>query len=243
MKAMAIKLVFLALAGALASACSFGTGTPIVLKADLEADIAEIVKEAGVQPESVTCRGDLVGEVGQTTQCEIEASPVDALLAPIVTVTGVDSTVNWELKPALTQQQLERTVAAGANEAMGKAPDSVSCESGLEGEKGNVAYCNVTADGATVRRTIEVTNVDGLAMDHRVLPMLTKAMVEEALQNELTAQFGLRPDAVTCSGDLEGRIGKTVECIVVTGPESQTLVLTVESLHGDQILWRYEPAS
>jgi hypothetical protein len=245
MKIMAIALISLVVAGAPVSACSSSTGTgpPTVSKADLEAEITKIVKEVGVTPESVTCRDDLVGEVGQSTQCEIEAAPLEALLAPIVTVTSVeDSKVNWQLTPALTQKQVERTVADAVKQTSGTAPDSVSCESGLAGETGNEAHCNVTTDGATVRRTMRVTKVENLEMNYRLLPMLTRAQLEQSLLNELAPQIGQRPDTVTCSGDLDGWEGNTVECTAVAGPESEDFLLTVDSVNGEQILYHYEPA-
>lgn len=134
MKTMAIALS-LAFGGAVVSGCA--TGPPVVSKADIEADLAEIVREAGAEPEWVKCRDDLVGEVGQSTRCEVEATPTELLLAPIVTVTSVEAPkVNWEYKPAVTQRQLERQVADMVEQGSGNAPDSVSCESGLEGEKG-----------------------------------------------------------------------------------------------------------
>jgi hypothetical protein len=109
MKTMAIALS-LAFGGAVVSGCA--TGPPVVSKADIEADLAEIVREAGAEPEWVKCRDDLVGEVGQRTRCEVEATPTELLLAPIVTVTSVEAPkVNWEYKPAVTQRQLERQVA------------------------------------------------------------------------------------------------------------------------------------
>ena len=241
MKTVASALVFLAFLGA--SACSSNSGPRGVPKADLEAEITKIVNEVGVKPESVTCRDDLVGEVGRTTQCEIEASPANALLAPIVTVTSVDSMIHWDLKPALTQHQLERRMVGGDGLPPGTAADSVSCESGLEGEEGNVAYCHIAIGGESLRRAVEVVKVNNLALNFQMLPMLTRAEVEDSLLKELGPPVGLRPDAVTCAGDLQGKIGETVDCVVVAGPETADYLVTVESVERDnQIFFRYEPA-
>ena len=51
----------------------------------------ERLAEASEQPESVTCKGDLVGEVGKTVRCEVVMSATNSF-EPIVTVTGVDGT-------------------------------------------------------------------------------------------------------------------------------------------------------
>jgi hypothetical protein len=239
MKTVAIALS-LALLGAVASGCQAGDKT--VTKADIEADIAELVREGGGDPKSVTCGDSLGVVVGQSTQCEVEATPVSFLLAPIVTVTSVEGgKVNWEYKPALTQKQLERQVVEEVKEMSGKAPDSVSCDGGLKGEKGYIAYCQITADGQTLRRPIKVTNVDGLTMSRQMLPMMTRRMVEQSLRNELTPQIGPL-DAVTCAGDLIGEVGSTVKCTIKTAPGYQNLLITVESATlAGEFRWRYEP--
>jgi len=63
--------------------------------------------------------------------------------------------------------------------------DSVSCESGLDGKVGAQAYCDVTAGGATTRRTIEVSSVSGLSMKYGPVPVLAKTVVEGSLLFQL----------------------------------------------------------
>ena len=120
---------------------------------------------------------------------------------------------------------------------------SVSCESGLEGKVGTVAHCDVDAGGVRLRRTVKVSDVDGLMMNFDVVPVLTKAEVESSLLDELEAQVGQRPDSATCSGDLEGKPGNTVECTIVAGPDIQTFTLTVSTVNGSKINYSYEPKS
>jgi Domain of unknown function (DUF4333) len=129
-------------AGALVSGCSVNLGAdgkPTVSKGSLQTDIADRLTAAGEQPESVTCKEDLVGEVGKTARCEVVMSPTNSF-EPVVTVTRVDgTTVDYEMTPAVSKEQLEQAMSRLVTAAAGVQVDSVSCESGLQGNVGAVA--------------------------------------------------------------------------------------------------------
>ena len=230
--------------GAVLSGCSFSAGvnaTPSVSKDALQKDIADQLTQAGEPPESVTCNEDLVGEVGKTTRCEVVMGPTNSF-EPVVTVTGIDgSTINYEMRPALSKDQLDKAVSRLVSDAEGVQVDSMSCESGLEGEVGAVVSCDLDAGGVQLRRMVEVTSVEGLMLNFDVLPALTQAAVESSLLDELEGQVGQRPDSAECSGDLEGKPGKTVDCTIVAGPETTSFTLTVNTVEGTTINYSYEP--
>jgi hypothetical protein len=234
----------LATAWALVSGCDANVGiggTPAVGRDALQTDIAARLAKTGKQPQSVTCKENLVGEVGKTTRCEVVMSPTNSF-APVITVTGVDgSAINYEMSPSVSKEQLEKAVSRLVTNADGLPVDSVSCKSGLEGEVGKVTYCDVDAGGVKLRRTVEVNTVEGLMMKFDVVPVLTKAEVETSLLNDLTIQTRRRPDSARCSGNLEGRPGNTVECTVVTGPDTASFVLTVTTVSGGSINYSYAP--
>lgn len=236
-------LATLAAAAAVAAGCTLDASgaVPTVAGADLQTEIAQRLTNAGEEPKSVTCKDDLVGEVGQTARCDVVMSPTNSF-EPLVMVTDVDGpTIDYEMKPALSQVQLEhaveRLVAAGG----AARSDVVACESGLLGEIGAVALCDVTTAGVTVRRTAEVSSVEGLMMNFDLIPVLTKAEVEVSLLDELAAHLAARPDSAVCAGNLEGRPGTTVECTVVVGPESAAFTLTVTAVDGTKIDYSYAP--
>jgi len=82
----------LATVGALVSGCdgSVGIGGKLAVgKAALQTDIANRLAKAGEKPQSVTCKDDLIGEVGKTARCEVVISPTNSF-EPVITVTGVD---------------------------------------------------------------------------------------------------------------------------------------------------------
>jgi hypothetical protein len=234
----------LATLGALLSGCDASVGVggkPAVGKDSLQTDIANRLAKAGEQPQSVTCKDDLVGEVGKTARCEVVLSPTNSF-EPVITVTGVDgSTINYEMSPALSKEQLEKEVSRLVADATHGPVTSVSCESGLDGTVGATAHCNVDSDGVTLRRTVEVSSVDGLMMNFDVVPILTKDEVARSLLDDLQQQLGRRPDAAVCAGNLEGKPGNTVDCTAVTGPDTVAFTLTVTTVSHGSIKYSYAP--
>jgi hypothetical protein len=243
LRTLTASLGALATAGALLSGCSVDVGVnaaPTVSKNALQTEIADRLTKAGEKPESVTCKEDLVGEVGKTARCEVVMSAMNSF-EPVVTVTGVDgSTIDYEMMPALSKEQLEKAVSRLVTAHSGVHVDSVSCESGLEGKVGRAAYCDVDAGGARLRRTVEVNNVQGLMMNFDVVPVLMKAEIESSLLDELANKVGQRPDSAECSGNLEGKPGNTVDCTIVAGPDTAAFTLTVTTVEGSKINYHYQ---
>ncbi len=227
-----------------ASACTINIGNPSssnsprVSKQHLQEDISKRLSSAGNTPQSVSCPQDLAGEVGQSTRCEVTMSASSGL-EPIVTVTGVEGTkVHYDITPAVSKTQLETAVSQMIARSSKAPVSSVSCLSGLDGKVGAVAYCNVTAQAATIQRTVEVTGVSGLAMNYHLVPILPTAVAEGSLAYQLK-QTGQHPDSVTCAGNLEGKLGNTVECTTVTAGHTRTYILTVTTVDGDNITYKY----
>jgi len=230
--------------GALVSGCDANVGvdeTRAVGRDALQTDIAARLAKAGEQPQSVTCKEDLAGEVGKTTRCEVVMSATNSF-EPVITVTGVDgSAINYEMSPAISKQQLERAVSRLVADASRVQVALVSCESGLEGKVGATAHCEVDAAGVKLWRTVEVNSVEGLMMNFDVVPVLTKEEVASSLLDEFQTQLGPRPDSAQCTGNLEGKAGNTVDCTVVTGQDTRSFTLTVTTVSGGRINYSYAP--
>lgn len=241
---LSVAVLGLAMACPLFAGCSVDASvgsTPSVSKDALQKDISERLSKAGAAPKSVTCQEDLVGEVGKSTTCEVEFEASNSI-DPVVKVTNVDgTTVNYDMTPTVSQKQLEKSVAATLEQGSSPKPDSVTCESGLAGTTDSFAYCTVDSEGNSVRRLVTVTKVDGLSMDYSVVPILIKPAVETALLNQLEQQLGQRPESAECSGDLQGKVGDSIDCVVTNGSETQTLALTVTGTEGDQINFSFQP--
>jgi hypothetical protein len=234
----------LATVGALVSGCSGSVGVgakPAVGKDALQTDVANRLAKAGEKPQSVTCKDDLIGEVGKTARCEVVISPTNSF-EPVITVTKVDgSTIDFELSPALSKEQLEKAVSRMVAEAAHMQVPSVSCESGLQGKVGATEHCEVDSGGVKLRRTVEVNSVEGLMMNFDVVPVLTEEEVASSLLDELQRQLGRRPDSAQCTGELEGKVGNTVDCTVVTGSATANFTLTVRTVTGGSINYSYAP--
>ena len=214
------------------------SSAPTVSKDDLQKDISQRLATAGQTPESVTCQGDLVGQLGQIARCDVTMGPANSF-EPVVTVTGLEgSKVDYDVAPSVSKAQLEAAVTHMLTSAGPAAPDSVSCQSGLDGKVGAVALCDVTAGGVPTRRTAVVTEVSGLSMKYGLIPVLSKAVAEASLLFQLR-QTGQHPDSATCPGDLEGRPGTTLECTTVTAGQTQTYILTVTAVQGDNITYKF----
>jgi hypothetical protein len=234
----------LAAVWALVSGCDASVGVggkPAVGKDALQTDIANRLKKAGEKPESVTCNEDLIGEVGKSARCEVVLSPTNSF-EPIITVTSADGdTINYEMTPALSKEQLEKAVSRLVADASHAPVTSVSCESGLEGKVGSTAHCDVDSNGLKLLRTVEVSSVEGLMMNFDMVPVLTKEEVASSLLDEFEHQSGRRPDSAECTGNLEGRPGNTVDCTVVSGSDTASFILTVTTVSGGSIKYSYAP--
>ncbi|MBB5161368.1 DUF4333 domain-containing protein [Mycobacterium sp. AZCC_0083] len=138
---------------------------PSVSRQALQSAISEQLAKVGDPPQSVTCQEDLIGQVGRTARCDVMMSDANGF-QPIVTVSRVEgTTVDYEMTPAISQEQLEKDVARLIGQNSGDHVDSVACESGLEGRVDATAHCDVDAGGSKARRTVRVTEVSGLMME------------------------------------------------------------------------------
>ncbi|MGH3675990.1 MAG: DUF4333 domain-containing protein [Mycobacterium sp.] len=225
------------------SGCSFEfgtTSTPTVSQDALQNDIADRLSKAGEKPQSVTCDGSLIGEVGKTTRCDVVISRTNSF-QPVITVTKVDGTmVSYDINPAISKEQLEKYISARDSDA-GLRVESVSCESGLDGKKGAITYCDTEAPKGTFRRNVEITDVDGLLMDLSFVPVYTKNEIATGLLDILEQKIGHRPDSATCDDDLVGEEDNTIDCTVTDGSDEQVYTLTVTGVEGDNIDFSYAP--
>jgi Domain of unknown function (DUF4333) len=139
-------------------AVTFGTSAPPKVSKDaLQNDISQRLTNAGQSPQSVTCQNDLVGQPGQITRCDVTMGPANSF-EPIVTVTGLEGTkVDYDITPSVSKSQREASVTQLVTNTSKATPDSVSCQSGLDGK---VGATTVTA-GQSQTCVLAVTAVHG----------------------------------------------------------------------------------
>ena len=206
-----------------------------VSAAELQTNLTERLTGVGSPPQSVTCKSDLVGEVGKTSRCDVVFSDTNSLEA-IVTATSVEgSDISYELTPAMTKEQVEKAVADLAS------AQSAKCEAGLDGTVGTTTNCEVTLDGQASKRIVEVAQVDPakLGIELSVFMLLPKQQVQEVLMQKLSSD-GTPVETVECVDDVASKVGSVVECVAVTGNEQQGYDVTVVEAEGDTVNFDYK---
>jgi hypothetical protein len=172
MRRVVVTLGAVAVGYSLLSGCAPSNlgGPPTVLADELQQDISQRLSNGGEKPESVTCDGPLVGEVGKSTRCDVVLSATNQF-QPVVTVTNVeDTTVSYDIHPAMSKEQLQSYISTW-DAGNGTRARSVSCGSGLDGAPGAVAYCDSDAPTGKLRHKVEVSQVENLMMKLTVVPV------------------------------------------------------------------------
>ncbi|HPX38527.1 MAG TPA: DUF4333 domain-containing protein [Mycobacterium sp.] len=203
--------------------------------ADLQTKLTEQFAGSKTPPKSVTCKDELVAEVGKTASCDVALSETNNVEA-VVTVTGVkDGELSYEISPALSKEQLAQAVSGMTGAS------TVVCPTGLEGKIGATAQCDTTADGVAAKRLVEVDNVSGLEMDVSMKKVWSKEQVQEILLQKLNAD-GTPAETVECVDGVVAKTGANVECVTVTGNQKKGYVVTVTTFDDDSLGIDYKDA-
>lgn len=222
-------------AGLFLSGCSAKVETSVSKQASvtadqLQKDLTDRLNQAGMTAKSVTCKEDLVGEVGKTARCDVSFSDTNNVEA-VFTATKVEgSDVSFDISPAMTKEQVEKAVAGIA------AAASATCAGGLDGKVGATTKCETTQDGTVTKRIAEVAKVvpEKLGLELSVYTMLPKQKVEEVLLQKMSAD-GKAVETVECVDDVASKVGSTVECVTVTGNDKVGYDVTVTEAEGDNV--------
>ena len=185
---------------------------------------------------SVTCKDDLVGEVGKSAACDVELGENSSEEA-VFTATKVDGTaVTYDITPALSKDQLQKVVSGTAS------GQQAACDSGLAGKAGAKANCEVIQDGAPSKRVAIVNGIGipaPLSMDVSVVQVLPKQRVQEMMMQQMGAD-GNPVESIDCVDDVLSKKGSVVECTASAGGKTQALVVTVTNAQGSDVTLSYE---
>lgn len=211
---------------------------PSLSASALQKDLSDRLQKAGTPAKSVTCKGEVAGEVGQTARCDVSFGDTNNIEA-LVTVTKVDgSTVDFDVLPAMTREQVDKAVAG-----LSSAP-TATCASGLDGKVGETTKCEVTIDGQPAKRVVEVAKVDPakLGIELSVFKLLPKQQVEDVLMQKLGAD-GKPVETIDCVDDVVAKVGATAECVAVTGNDKTGYDVTVTEAEEGNIAVDYQAKS
>lgn len=203
--------------------CSFGSGSrPPVSAAELQKALVSHLDQEGTPTAWVNCGKDLPARVGATTRCEVMFNQADAVTAILTTTEVQGDAVSWEItRPEMTKDQVTKRVAARWQ------TDAVTCTSGLDGNIGDWAQCDVTKDGMPMAQTLEVKAVQGLSLDITPTLSMAKQQAEDLLRSRVAVPEGQGLESVTCPGDLVGSSGTTMDCTVTIAGWPQTYTLNI----------------
>lgn len=231
-------LAMVALLGAGLSGCSAKGETKSagpISAADLQKALTDQFAGSDSAPKSVTCKDDLIAEVGKTASCDVALSDTNSVDA-VFTVTGVkDGVPTYEISPELTKEQLAQTVSGMSGAS------TVTCATGLVGTIGATAQCDTTLDGVATKRVVEVDNVSGLVLDVSTKRLWPKEKVQEILLQKLNAD-GTPVETVECVDGVVAQTGTNVECVAVTGNQKKGYVVTVTTFDDDNLGIDYQDA-
>ncbi|MGI9125120.1 MAG: DUF4333 domain-containing protein [Mycobacterium sp.] len=230
-------LAVVGLLGSGLTGCSAKVETKVtksVSGADLQQKLTDQLTQNGNTPKSVTCKDDLVAEVGKSTMCEVVFSDTNSVEAKVTTTNIGDGDVSYDLTPSLTKDQLAKAVSGLAS-----TPD-VKCDAGLDGVVGATAKCDVTVDGVASRQVITVDGVSGLQMDLSAVQLLPKQKIEEVLMQKLNAD-GTPAETVDCVDDVAAKAGSVIECAAVTGTEKTGYDVTLTTIEDGNYGIDYKP--
>jgi hypothetical protein len=150
------------------AACSVPPDDKTVSRERLQDQIAEeVTKQAGAEPDSVTCPGDLVAAAGATTDCTMTDHGEQRRV--IVTVGSAEGdTVDLQIVQAIAKADVAAQIAEQIGRQIGRAPESVTCPTDLMGEDGATLRCELTDAGQTYGVSVTAVSRGEVSFDFTV---------------------------------------------------------------------------
>ncbi|MGK2854064.1 MAG: DUF4333 domain-containing protein [Microbacteriaceae bacterium] len=156
----------LAAVAALAS-CSVSTDKTVSRERLQDQIIGEVTEQAGAAPDSVSCPGDLEATVGATLDCTMTSAGEQHRVIVTVGSTAGD-TVDLHIVQTIGKEDIAEQIAAQISQRIGRAPESVSCPTDLEGHEGATLRCELTDGGKTYGVTVTAVSHGTMSFDFKV---------------------------------------------------------------------------
>ena len=120
---------------------------------------AKVNEQAGHNPDSVTCPGDLRATVGAVLECQMTDNRQTSAVE--VTVTSVNGdNVKFDIVETVNKDDVARQIGDQLTEQSGRRP-TVTCPDSLRGDVGATLRCRLQDQGSTYGVTVTVTSVQG----------------------------------------------------------------------------------
>lgn len=140
----------------------------------------------------------------------------------------------------VSKHDVESQISTKMTGGNGQKPDSVTCPEDLAGQKGAEINCAMKYDGKTSTVNVTVSSVDGDQAKFDMVNTIDKDQVASSISDQLTQQFGRKPDALTCPENLKGTTGATLRCEVTDQGQKYGLTVTVNSVDGSDVNYGFK---
>nr|WP_243841634.1 DUF4333 domain-containing protein [Mycobacterium sp. DL592] len=141
---------------------------------------------------------------------------------------------------SVSKHDVESQISSKMTGADGQKPESVTCPEDLAAQKGAEVDCAMRYDGKTSTVNVTVTSVDGNQAQFDMVNTVDKDQVANSISDQLTQQFGVKPDALTCPENLKGTTGATLRCEVTDGNQKYGVTVTVNNVQGSDVNYGFK---
>ncbi|OBH10344.1 MULTISPECIES: DUF4333 domain-containing protein [unclassified Mycobacterium] len=122
----------------------------------------------------------------------------------------------------------------------GQKPESVTCPDDLKAQVGAQTNCTMKVNGQTSTVNVTVSTVDGSQVKFDMVNTIDKNQVASQISDQLTQQFGSKPDSVTCPDNLKGTEGATLRCELVDSGQKYGVTVTVNTVQGSDVNFHFK---
>lgn len=199
------------------TACSTGPGE--LSAKQVEKKITAQLVKGGIESKKLSCPKPLKAEVDATTKCTYESAGITYSVKATATKVK-DSKVTFGLKlsivsatPELLKSQVTDQISAEQ-----LAPSTIDCLKPLLAKNGATASCTFIANDLKYVATVtahDVTETDiPFTTDVPPPAVVPTSTLDAQVKTLLGDQVESGIDSVSCPDELEGTIGKSVDCSV-----------------------------
>ncbi len=143
--------------------------------------------------------------------------------------------------PVVAKADLQKDITDRLAKA-GQTPQSVTCGEDLVGEVDKTTRCEVVlSETNAIEPIVKTTKVEGTTVSYEMTPALNQDQLQTQVAT-LMKQNGMAADTVTCTGGLEGVVGKETRCTVKGDGETTETSVKVTEVNGLLMNFQIYPA-
>jgi hypothetical protein len=138
---------------------------------------------------------------------------------------------------SVSKSDVANQISTKMTDASGNKPTSVTCPHDLDAKVGTQVNCTMKVKDQTYGVNVTVTSVDGSDVKFDMVETVEKGQIADQITAKMTDAAGNKPDAVTCPGDLLGKVGAQLNCEMKVKGATYNVNVTVTSVSGSDVLF------